>query len=169
MHSKGFTIVEMLIYVGVSTIVLLSVTALMFTTLSAYAQARIHQSHQIALHDALQTFQNLIEETYATTPSSDIGVDLAQPGTDVTFLSQDQGNDIRFYMSSSVLYAEQNNNGGVALHSASVPFTTCIINDTSGGRTTITLMCTAESKSYFGLPEVSTTLTQSFTLLGYAP
>lgn len=168
-NQRGFTLIELLIYIGVSTIILMSVTGLMFATLSSYAQARIHQSHHITLHTAFKTLRNLTKTTYTVSDQGDVGVDLTTPNTEIIFLGQTNGNNIRLYMSGNVLYAAQGNGGGVALHSPHIPLTSCTVSTFANTTPIVQLTCSAHSMSYFGLPAITTTMSTSFSLLGYAP
>lgn len=169
MHHKGFTLVELLVYIGVSTIVLLVVTGLVFSTLASYSQARAVNAQSRAFEQIFSTLQTITQEVYAVDPASDLNTSLTQTGTEVMLLSQSgTPNTFRLFMTDNTLYLESVH-GTASLHSPKVRFTECIVTAHTQGKNGMRMSCTAESDPTFGLPTISNTFVRSFVFTAYEP
>lgn len=173
-HRKGITLIELLVYIGVGTILMLAMSAFLITTLRTYAQADTYTSlHQESL-SVLERSASLLTHAYAIDPSSTLLNDLLQPGARLVMRTRDAASDpFILSVNNGVMQIQRGTDPAIPMHGTQFHIAELRVVPLSSpdGRSTniqITLGLTQEVTG-IGSGTVRTTVTTSFECYDYAP
>lgn len=171
---KGITLIELLVYIGVGTILMLAMSAFLITTLRTYAQADAYTSlHQESL-SVLERSASLFTHAYAVDPSSASLNDLLQPGARLVMRTRDAAsNPFILLVNNGVMQIQRGSDPVIPMHGTQFRVTElrAIPLSSPDGRSThiqITLGL-AQEVTGIGSGSVHTTVTTSFECYDYAP
>lgn len=172
-HKPGITLIELLVYIGVSTIVLLASTGLAYSLLATHAQTNAKADVTTSANQAFTILAHEIENAYSLDPTSTINVDLAQnPGT-VTFHNQNsQQNPTTITVANGALWLSE----GTMLNQRLTPkdvsvthFTVKNFSSANGKSTNISLTLSLSKPVGYGIALFQDTFSTSIEVKDYAP
>lgn len=122
-HEKGFTIIEMLIYVGIAGMVMTVITSSLMDNLKAYDKAVARQNVFQNVNGALRTITNEVRYAKSVyTPTSVFDDDAGQLSVE-TLLNVPVGEDaayVDFYVDNGRIYEKRDGQGASSLTSERV-------------------------------------------------
>ena len=172
-HKPGITLIELLVYIGVSTIVLLATTGLAYSLLATHEQTKAMTEVTSTAGQALTLLGHEIENAYSIDSSSALGIDLAQTTGSVTLHARPTQRDpLVMTVSDGALILSIGSQTNQRLTPDDITVTHFIAKNlsTANGRSAhLSITLTVQKAVGYGLGAYQDTFTLSTELQDYAP
>lgn len=172
-HKPGITLIELLVYIGVSTIVLLASTGLAYSLLATHEQTKAMTEVTASAQQAFMLLDHEMEHAYSIDPTSAFGIDLAQTTGAVTLHTQSASrNPIVVSVSDGALLLSTGTMTNQRLTPKDITVTHLTFTNlsSSNGRSKhIALSITLRKTIGYGLSSYQDTFSLSTELQDYAP
>ena len=173
-HRKGITLIELLVYIGVGTILMLAMSAFAFSTLATHNQADAYTSLTQESLSTLERMRTLVTRSYKLDPSSQSLSDLTKSGARLVLRNRDSASDpIIFFVTDNVLYVQKGSGTAMPMHGKEfqVAQLQVVPLSSSDGRSTNLQMTFSLAMPVTGIGATTarTTYTTSFECADYGP
>jgi len=171
MNRRGITLLELLVYIGVTTIFVIAASGALFALLATSRQTDVLREQRIELSLLKERIGMLVEKSYDADGNSSFGVNLATNPSHIDFRSQDTSQDpSQLYVDNGRVFVRFSD-GTAQILSAEQQRVTRLIVDTrsSINDKTYAFTITMASPIGYGLPFAEQTIHFSYASLDYAP
>jgi len=171
MNRSGITLIELLVYIGVTSIFLLAVSGVLYSLLATSHQTDVLRDQRVERSLFAERIGMLVEQSYGSDPGSSFGIDIAQNQGSVTFRMRDAASDPAELFIQDGVAKIRYGTGAVTILSAEQHAVVHFIVDNRSSETdsSFTFTITTRSLVGYGLPSAEQTTHVSYTSLDYAP